>query len=79
MNANLDMNLFWFSDTQWAKIIPHLPVNQPSPRRKADRRILSGIIHVLKIGCRWRDSSREYGPHKTIYNRLSHWSEKSVW
>lgn len=62
----MDTNLFWLSDTQWAKIIPHLPVKQPGPRRQDDRRILSGIMHVLKIGCRWQDCSREYGPPRPL-------------
>jgi transposase len=75
----MDTNLFWFNDEQWAKIVPHLPVNQPGPERKDDRRILSGIMHVLKSGCRWRDCPKEYGPHKTVYNRFSRWSEKGVW
>jgi transposase len=70
-------NLFWFNDVQWAKIVPHLPSHQP--KRKDDRRILSGIMPVLKIGCRWQDCPKEYGPHKTIYNRFSRWSEKGVW
>ncbi|MGI8568391.1 MAG: transposase, partial [Methylocella sp.] len=45
-------NLVWFNDGQWAKIVPHLPTNQPGPKRKDDRRILSGIMHVIKAGCR---------------------------
>ena len=48
-------DLFWFNDEQWSKIEPHLPRNQPGPERKDDRRILSGIMHVQKVGCRWRD------------------------
>ncbi len=75
----MDANLFWFNDRQWAKIVPHLPTNQPGPERKDDRRILSGIMHVVKTGCRWRDCPKEYGPHKTVYNRFSRWSEKGVW
>ncbi len=75
----MDSNLFWFSDEQWAKIVPHLPTNQPGPERGDDRRILSGIMHVLKIGCRWIDCPKEYGPHKTIYNRFSRWSERGIW
>jgi transposase len=67
----MDANLFWFNDEQWAKIVPHLPTNLPGPERKDDRRILSGIMHVLKVGCRWQDCPKEYGPHKTIYNRFS--------
>src|SRR5262245_30442805 len=71
-------NLFWFDDEQWAKIKPHLPTNQPGPARKDDRRILSGIMHVLKTGCRWVDCPKEYGPHKTIYNRFARWS-RGIW
>jgi hypothetical protein len=29
---------------------------------------------VIKNGLRWRDAPREYGPHKTIYNRFIRWS-----
>jgi len=72
-------DLFWFSDEQWSKIEPHLPINQPGPQRHDDRRILSGIMHVQKVGCRWKDCPPEYGPHKTIYNRFARWSERGVW
>jgi len=76
---SMTSSLFWFDDEQWAKIVPHLPMNQPGPERKDDRRILSGIMHVLKIGCRWQDCPKDYGPHKTIYNRFSRWSERGIW
>jgi transposase len=72
---SMDSNLFWFSDEQWTKIVSHLPTNQPGPERDDDRRILSGIMHVLKVGCRWQDCPKDYGPHKTVYNRFSRWSE----
>jgi transposase len=67
----MDAHLFWFDDEQWAKIEPHLPKVQPGPQHKDDRRILSGIMHVLKVGCRWIDCPKEYGPSKTIYNRFA--------
>jgi transposase len=57
----------------------HLPTNQPGPERQDDRRMLSGIIHVLEIGCRWQDCPKDYGPHKTVYNRFARWSERGVW
>ena len=75
----MNANVFWFSDEQWSKIEPHLPTNQPGPERKDDRRILSGIMHVMKVGCRWKDCPAEYGPHKTVYNRFARWSERGVW
>jgi transposase len=75
----MNANLFWFSDEQWSKIQPHLPTNQRGPERKDDRRILSGIMHVMKVGCRWKDCPSDYGPHKTIYNRFARWSERGIW
>jgi len=42
--------------------------------RVDDRRIISGIIFVIRNGLRWRDAPAEYGPPKTIYNRFIRWS-----
>ena len=71
--------LFWLSDAQWAAIEPFLPKNQPGARRVDDRRVISGIIHVLKSGCRWCDCPPEYGPSTTIYNRFNRWSRRRFW
>lgn len=71
--------LFWLSDAQWAVIEPHLPKNQPGARRVDDRRVISGIIHVLQSGCRWRDCPPEYGPSTTVYNRWNRWSHRRFW
>ena len=73
------MALFWLSDEAWAAIEPHLPSNQAGARRVDDRRVISGIVHVLKIGCRWCDCPAEYGPSTTIYNRFNRWSRRGFW
>lgn len=70
---------FWLSDQAWSIIEPMLPNNQPGARRVDDRRVLSGIFHVLQSGCRWRDCPREYGPYTTIYNRFNRWSRRKIW
>ncbi len=44
-----------------------------------DRRVISGILHVLKTGCRWRDVPARYGPPTTIYNRFARWSFRGIW
>jgi len=72
-------NPFWLDDEAWATIEPLLPTNQPGARRVDDRRVISGIIHVLKSGCRWRDCPTEYGPYTTIYNRFNRWSRRIIW
>ena len=72
-------NLFWLSDDQWCRIEPHLPRDVRGKERVDDRRVISGILHVLKSGCRWCDCPPEYGPPTTIYNRFVRWAERGVW
>ena len=72
-------DLFWLSDKAWAALEPHLPHNQPGKPRVDDRRVISGILHILKTGGRWRDVPPDYGPAKTIYNRYTRWARRGVW
>ena len=72
-------NLFWLSDEQWRWIEPHLPTDVRGKDRVDDRRVISGILHVLKSGCRWCDCPPEYGPSTTIYNRFVRWAERGIW
>jgi transposase len=44
-----------------------------------DRRVISGILHVLKVCCRWCDCPADYGPSTTIYNRFNRWSNRGFW
>jgi transposase len=74
------MNQFWLTQEQFAKIAPHLPTDTRGKERVDDRRVISGIIHVLKSGGRWADVPTEvYGPKKTLYNRFVRWAAKGVW
>ena len=40
--------------------------------------MLSGIVFVNRNGLRWCDAPKEYGPHKTLYNRWKRWGERGV-
>src|SRR5947209_10960860 len=46
--------------------------------RVDDRRVISGIIYVIKNGWRWKEAPREYGPYKTLYNRFVRWSRREI-
>jgi len=70
---------YWLSDEAWTTIEPLIPKIYPGARRKDDRRIISGIIHVLRSGCRWKDCPAVYGPHTTVYNRFNRWSGRGRW
>ncbi len=75
------LGLFWLNDRQWKVLRWHLPRGLTGPRREEadDRRIISGVIHMLQSGGRWRDCPREYGPYTTIYNRFNRWSKRDRW
>ena len=70
---------FWLWDRAWAAIEVLLPRNQPGARRVDDRRVISGIIRVLRVGCRWQDCPSGYGPSTTIYNRFNRWNRTGLW
>ncbi len=67
------------SDGAWASIAPLMPTSQPGARRVDDRRVISGIIHMLQSGCRWQDGPAVCGPPTTIYNRCNRWRRQRLW
>src|SRR3546814_13982137 len=66
-------DLIWLSEAQMRRIEPYFPLSHGMPRVD-DRRVISGIIFVIRNGLRWRDAPKDYGPPKTIYNRFIRWS-----
>ncbi len=61
--------LFYLSENQFERIKPFFPRSHGVPRVD-DRRVVSGIIYVIKHGLQWKDAPDECGPHKTLYNRF---------
>ena len=68
---------FWLTASQMARLEPYFPKSHGVPRVD-DRRVLSGICHVLRNGIQWRDAPEVYGPHKTLCNRFVRWSRMGV-
>ncbi len=75
----MDHDQFWLTDAQFARLKPLLPNDTRGVPRVDDRRVISGIVHVLKSGGRWADAPALYGPRKTLYNRFVRWAAKGVW
>ncbi len=50
---------FRLTDVQFSKIAPHLPTETRRKARVDDRRVISGIFHVIKSGGRWIDAPPE--------------------
>lgn len=70
-------DLWLLSEAQMRRIEPYFPLSHGIPQVDA-RRIVGGIIFVIRNGLRWRDAPTGYGPHKTIYNRFIGWSRMGV-
>lgn len=70
-------DLFLLSRAQMRRIEPFFPTPRGLPRVN-DRRVISGIVYVIRNGLQWKDAPRAYGPHKTLYNRFVRWSRRGV-
>ena len=75
----MNRDYFWLTKAQFARLRPLLPTDTRGKPRVDDRRVISGIVHVLKSGARWIDAPAIYGPRKTLYNRFVRWAAKGVW
>lgn len=68
---------FLLTTQQLNRIKPYFPVSHGIPRVD-DRRVISGIIYVIRYGLQWKDAPTAYGPHKTLYNRFVRWSRAGI-
>jgi transposase len=68
---------FVFRKRRRARIELYLPLSYGIPRVD-DRRVISGIVFLIRNGLRWRDASSDYGLPKSIYNRFIRWRQLGV-
>ena len=74
------------SDELWRLVGPLIPQvrrreRYPGRKRIPDRRVLTGILFVLKTGIPWEDLPREMGCGSgvTCWRRLAEWQAQGVW
>jgi transposase len=69
------MGRFDLTDRQWERLEPLLPPRRPRTGRPNEdhRRILNGIVWVLRTGAPWRDLPERYGPVGTVSSRFYRW------
>ena len=70
---------FWLNEGQWKRLQPLLPRKSQGIPRVDDRRVISGIVHVMKSGGRWIEAPAIYGPRKTLHNRFVRWGAAGLW
>ena len=69
------------TDEEWGIIEVLLPSERGRKSRPAhdNRRFLNGMLHVLRVGCPWRDMHERYGKWNSVYVRFRRWAEQGVW
>ena len=64
---------------EWDFIKDFLPQKKAIGRpRVDDKKLLNGIIYVLKTGCRWNDMPSEFGNGKTTNKRSQEFYRNDV-
>lgn len=69
------------TDMEWRIIKGLMPSERGRKARPAqdNRRYLDGMLHVLRVGCPWRDMHERYGKWNSLYVRFRRWAEQGVW
>jgi transposase len=75
------MNRGDLTHTPWERLQPLLPPQKPKTGRPAvdHRRILNGILWILRTGAPWRDLPERYGPWRTVASRFYRWQRAGIW
>ena len=69
------------TDDQWARVLPLLPPQKPVTGRPMldHRRIVGGMLWVVRAGNPWHDLPADFGPWKTVYSRYRRWRDERIW
>lgn len=69
-------------DALWAKLAPLVPPDPISPKggrpATGHRKILDGILYVLRTGCQWKMLPREYGSGSTAHQHFQEWARRGI-
>ena len=68
-------------DNQWKSLQALLPPQKPKIGRPYTdhRRVINGILWILRTGAPWRDLPEHYGPWQTISGRFYRWRHQGLW
>ena len=69
------------TDAQWQQVRPLLPPQKPLTGRPAidHRRIVEGMLWVMRTGSSWRELPERFGPWSTVSSRYQRWCKEGIW
>ncbi len=74
------------SDAQWEYVKPLVKWEQAQRQRldgrggrwSGARRVLNGVLWILRTGAPWQDLPPRYGPYSTCHRRFQQWVQSGV-
>lgn len=73
------------TSAQWDVVLPLLRKHRDNrfkkngrPFKHSDKRILEGVLWILKTGARWKDLPERFPPYTTVYHRFRSWESKGT-
>jgi transposase len=75
------MARYTLKNEQWERLKPLLPPEKPQTGRPNHdhRRIVEGILWILRTGAPWRDLPPRFGPWQTVASRFYRWTRQGIW
>ena len=69
------------NDKQWKQIEKLVPAPKPGgrPAKHTRRRILDGILYIVKAGCQWHLLPHDFPPYKTVFHYYAKWAREGIW
>jgi transposase len=70
------------TDSEWERLQPLLPPEHSGKQGhpyEDHRRVINGILWVLRTGAPWRDIPERYGSWHTCHDRLLRWQREGLW
>lgn len=66
------------TDSQWEFICPYIPeaeykTGRRGPPQTDPRKVLNGILWIIKTGARWKDLPKEYPSYQTCHRWFQKW------
>lgn len=68
------------TDDRWERIAAIFPPPSTTGRPAQDhRRLLAGMLWVMRTGATWREIPEQFGPWHTVYTRYRDWCNTGIW
>ncbi len=73
------------TESQWLRLEPLLKELRGErhgggrPRKYPLRRIVDGMLYVVKTGCQWRQMPADFPPWQSVYQQFRSWRDGGVW